>query len=175
MSNKRNHSLLGLAPSAVPRGTFDVALDTYYQSDSDFEKSVELWRRFPEKEVAMPPRDLAHARELLPQVPVADLATIKTKCNRPCHCGRECNALDLIDFCLKESFHGQEFLTKILTEKRPDKKISIIDSSHRSPLLPASVNYIDDTKPIPCFNCGEEVHLYLLHNSLAHYWLCYSN
>ena len=169
----RNHTLLGLAAPQPPRGTFDVALEAYYQSDADFEKSVELWYRFPEQEVVMPPHDLNRAQELLPKVPLADLASIKTKCNRTCQCGRENNALDLIEFCLKESFHGEEFLTSVLTEKRKDKNISIIDSSHKSPLLPDSVNYLDDTKPIPCVSCGEEVHLYLLHNSLAHYWLCY--
>jgi hypothetical protein len=194
MFGKQNHNLLGVAtlqaggfnavlsastgaavarcPHAAPRGEFDVDLETYYQSDADFEKSVELWDRFPQKEVVMSSHDLNRAHKLLPDVPLADLATIKTKCNRPCQCGRESNALDLIEFCIKESFHGTEFLTKVLTERRKDKKISIMDSTHRSPLLADSVHYLDDTKPIPCLSCGEEIHLYLLHHSLAHYWLC---
>src|SRR5262245_18915193 len=168
MFSKRANNLLGVTTSRVPRGTFDVELETYYQSDADFEKSVQLWSRFPQKEVVMPPHEIDHVHELLPEVPIADLATIKTKCNRPCQCGRENNALDLIEFCLKESFHGKTFLTKILCEKRKDKKISIMDSTHRSPLLADRVHYIDDTMPIPCTSCGEEVHLYLLHYSLAH-------
>jgi hypothetical protein len=172
MSDKRSHNVLGLTRPRAPRGTFDVDLETYYQSDADFEKSVQLWHRFQEKEVVMHSHDLNRAHELLPDVPIADLATIKTKTNRPCQCGREHNALDLIEFCLKESFHGTQFLTKILTEKRKDKKISIMDSTHRSPLLAESVNYIDDTKPIPCVSCGEDIHLYLMHHSLCHYWLC---
>jgi hypothetical protein len=159
-------------PHAASRGTFDVDLEAYYQSDADFQKSVELWKRFPEKEVVMPSDDLQRAHELLPEVPLADLAQIKTKCNRPCQCGRESNALDLIEFCIKESFHGTDFLTNVLTEKRKNKKISIMDSTHRSPVLADSVHYIDDTKPIPCVNCGQEIHLYLLSHSLAHYWLC---
>lgn len=172
MFDKWNHRLSGLAKPEAPRGTFDVALDAYYQSDADFEKSVELWHRFTEKEVVMPPDELSVAQTLLPDVPVADLAAIKTKCNHRCQCGRENNALDLIKFCIDESFHGTEFLTKILTENRKDKKISIMDSTHRSELLADSVHYIDDTKPIPCLSCGDEVHLYLLSRSLAHYWLC---
>jgi hypothetical protein len=171
MSDKRDHSTLGIARPHAPHGTFDADLEAYYQSDVDFEKSIELWNRFPEKEVVMPPADLKRAHELLPDVPIEDLAAIKTKCNRPCQCGRENNALDLIEFCLKESFHGTKFLTKVLTERRKDKKISIMDSTHRSPLLPDSVNYIDDTKPIPCVSCGGEMHLYLRHHSLMHLWL----
>lgn len=172
MSDRLNHNLLGLTAPRLPVGTFDVDVEAYYQSDADFEKSIELWHRFPEQEVVMPPHDLDRAHKLLPDVPVGDLAAMKTKCNRPCQCGRENNALDLIEFCLDESFHGTMFLTRILTERRKDKKISIMDSTHRSPLLPDSVNYIDDTKPIACASCGEDVHLYLLHRSLAHYWLC---
>lgn len=196
MFGKGNHNLLGVGAvqkldnvplarsscpyydphsSAMPQeqiGTFDIDLEVYYQSDTDFEKSVELWNRFPEKEVVMQSYDLKRAKQLLPAVPVADLAAIRTKCNRPCQCGRENNALDLIQFCIMESFHGTAFLTKVLTEKRKDKKISIMDSTHRSALLAESVHYIDDTKPIPCLACGEEVHLYLLSHGLAHYWLC---
>lgn len=153
-------------------GTFDIDLEQYYQSDLDFEKSVNLWRRFPQKEVTMNPHDLKSATQLLPGVPISELAAIKTKCNRPCRCGRENNALDLIQFCVMESIHGTEFLTKVLSENRKNKKISIMDSTHRSPLLADSVQYIDDTKPIPCLACGEEVHMYLLSNGLAHYWLC---
>jgi hypothetical protein len=195
MFGKGNHNLLGVATLQVPgnvplaqsscpyhdslgsatpqalRGTFDIDLEAYYQSDADFEKSVELWNRFPEKEVVMQSQDLKRAKQLLPGVPIADLAAIKTKCNRPCRCGRENNALDLIQFCIMESLHGTEFLTKVLSEKRRDKRISIMDSTHRSPLLADSVHYVDDTKPIPCLACGEEVHLYLLTRGLAHYWL----
>jgi hypothetical protein len=171
MSGKRTDATLGVTMQYALHGTFDADLEAYYQSDADFEKSIELWNRFPEKEVVMPPADLKRAHQLLPDVPIECLAEIKTKCNRPCKCGRENNALDLIEFCLAESFHGTKFLTRVLTEKRKDKKISIMDSTHRSPMLPDSVNYIDDTKPIPCVSCGGELHLYLLHNALSHYWL----
>jgi hypothetical protein len=152
------------------RGTFDAPLDTYYQSDADFAKSIDLWNRFPQAEVTMSEADLAAASSLLPDVPTEVLARIKTKCNQPCSCERTNNALDLIKFCVEESIHGTEFLTGVLVEKRPDKKISIMDSVHKHESLPDSVIYIDDTKPIPCANCGEDIHLYLLHDSLAHYW-----
>ena len=172
MFGKSAQNLLGVMTPHAPRGTFDVDLEVYYQSDEDFQKSVDLWHRFPEKEVVMHSTDLQRAHEFLCDVPIEDLARIKTKCNRPCCCGRQSNALDLIAFCMRESFHGRAFLTKILTEKRTNKKISIMDSTHKSSLLADSVHYIDDTKPIPCIECGDEIHLYLLHDALAHYWLC---
>lgn len=46
------HSLGSVTPHTL-RGTFDIDLEAFYQSDADFEKSVELWNRFPEKEVVM--------------------------------------------------------------------------------------------------------------------------
>jgi hypothetical protein len=161
---------LGVHIKACPHGTFDVALDAYYQSDEDFQKSIALWNRFLEPEITMSSPDLENAHALLPDVPKAALRELKTKCNKSCACGRENNALDLIRFCVTESIHGTRFLTQVLTETRPNKKISIIDSCHKSNDLPASVVYLDDTKPIPCADCGEDVHLYLLHHALAHYW-----
>lgn len=151
-------------------GPFDRDLSWIYQSDADFEKSVWLWSLFDLPERTMGNDDLAKTRSLLPSVPAARLETIKTKCNRPCLCGRESNAFDLISFSLSDSIHGERFLTAIFTEKRPDHKISIMDSVHRRPELPDSVLYLNDTQPIPCSRCGSEVHLYLLHTSIAHYW-----
>lgn len=152
------------------RGPFDRNLTHFYQSDADFEKSISLWLRFLIPETTMSGGDLKLAQELLPAVPVSSLRTIKTKCNRRCSCGRKNNALDLISFCVSGSIHGTSFLTKIFNESRPNHKISIMDSVHRTPELPESVVYLDDTKPIPCYQCEEEVHLYLLHHSIAHYW-----
>ena len=157
--------------SAVSRdGIFDIDLARYYQSDSDFATVVSFWPRFPQPEVVMGEEDLIRAQEHLPKVPRHKLATIKTKCNIPCSCGRLNNALDLIDFCLRHSIHGREFLTAVFTEERKDHKISIMDSYHRSSELPTSVVYIDDTRPIPCPKCGEAVHLYLLHDAIVHWW-----
>lgn len=171
MSTARPSNVAQPPHISVPEsGAFDRDLRSYYQSDADFEKSIELWNRFPQAEVVMSGTDLAQAHELLPNVPVEVLKTIKTKCNRPCACTRTNNALDLIKFCLAESIHGATFLTSIFNETRKDKKISIMDSVHRQDSLPDSVMYIDDTKPIPCADCGKDVHLYLLHTSLAHYW-----
>ncbi len=154
----------------TPKGTFDKDLREYYQSDADFKKSVQLWNTFPQEEVLMSDVDLAEAQKLLPKVDVETLKTIKTKCSKSCSCDRVQNALDLIKFSLNESVHGEIFLTNIFNEKRPDKKISIMDSVHKADWLPASVAYLDDTKDIPCSKCGEGVHMYVLHDSLAHYW-----
>jgi hypothetical protein len=152
------------------KGPFDVSLETYYQSDADFELSIKLWNLFPQETVTMVGKDLQRAHELLPDVSKDNLGTIKTKCNIPCSCPHTNNALDLIEFCIRGSIHGREFLTSIFNEDRPNKKISIIDSVHKQPWLPASVVYLNDTQPIPCPFCGELVHLYLLHRSIAHYW-----
>ena len=161
---------LGAPANLRSHGTFDKALESYYQSDDDFAEVVAWWNRFPEPEVVMSELELGIAHSLLPNVPMDVLRSIKTKCNGPCSCPRQTNALDLIQYCLDESFHGRDFLTRVLTETRPDRKISIMDSSHRSKNLPDSVVYVDDPKPIPCLACGEETHLYLQHVSLAHWW-----
>lgn len=165
-----NGSKAVMRQRVTAHGVFDRKLDALYQSEADFELSLRLWNRFPQAEVVMTSHDLDRAKDLLPDVARDRLARIKTKCNMPCGCGRENNALDLIEFSLNESIHGSLFLSKIFNETRENKKISIMDSVHKKPWLPKSVLYIDDTKPIPCVICGEEIHLYLRHDSLLHLW-----
>jgi hypothetical protein len=164
-------SVFGSVQHAPPEnGPFDRDLRWIYQSDADFEKSVWLWSLFDLPERTMCEHDLTRVRALLPAVPAAKLRTIRTKCNRTCFCGRVPTAFDLISFSLSASIHGARFLSAIFTEERQDHKVSIMDSVHRRPELPDSVLYLDDTKPIPCSQCGSEIHLYLLHTSIAHYW-----
>ncbi len=151
-------------------GLFDRDLNNYYQSDVDFQKSIDLWKKFDLEEVFMTEEELLEAHSLLPEVKIENLKKLKAKVNKPCSCGRKNDAFDLIKFSLSESIHGARFLSSILNETHQDKKISIMDSVHKSPELPDSVIFIDNTKDVPCANCGKGVHMYIIHPSIAHYW-----